>query len=89
MVSSSSKKPSAHVSTEAAPLPFERAAIKISVASSAFVFMLRFLVQAVCGNSSLSRGNVFYSQVTRKDLRPQDWMQIWPELAGQEQRYDA
>jgi len=22
-----------------------------------------------------------HRQVTRKDLRPQDWMQIWPELA--------
>jgi len=35
------------------------------------------------GNSSLSQGNVFYSQVTRRDLRPLDWHLIWPELADE------
>jgi len=46
--------------------------------------MFALLAGALCvGNRSIRQGRAFITngQVTRRDLRPHDWMQIWPELA--------
>lgn len=50
---------------------------------------LSFLSQMASGSSAISPERCVSIEqstngaVTRKDLRPNDWMRIWPELAGE------